>query len=256
MKKYLLFYLLTVSISILSQTTKTYNINGLNRKAIFYEPTIKSDKTPVVFVFHGHGGNANFVSRKIDVQNYYKEALVIFMEGLPGRSVPGIDPNGKMNGWQIFTDDLEGRDIQFFDEVLSDIHHKNYIVDDQRIYLIGHSNGARFVSVLWKMRGDQIAAICSASAQGGNMISGAIPISVWMYIGKNDRIVSPKSQEESIPIVKTNLGITDNGKTEDDKTYFKGKNNTELVLQQTNAGHEFPKSSLPEIISFFKIHTK
>ena len=66
----------------------------------------------MVFVFHGHGGNANFVSRRIDVQNYYKEALVIFMEGLPGRKVPGLDPNGKMNGWQIFTDDLEGRDIR------------------------------------------------------------------------------------------------------------------------------------------------
>jgi len=178
------------------------------------------------------------------------------MEGLPGRSVPGLDPNGKMNGWQIFTDDLERRDIRFFDEVLSDIHHQNYRVDDQRIYLIGHSNGARFVNVLWKMRGDKITAICSASAQGGNMISGAVPISVWMYIGKNDHIVSPKSQEESIPIVKANLGITENGKTEDDKTYFTGKNNTELVLQQSNAGHEFPRSSLPEIIEFFKQHTK
>ncbi|UQB69864.1 alpha/beta hydrolase family esterase [Epilithonimonas zeae] len=256
MKRHLLLFLLTVSISIVSQTIRTYNINGLTRKAIFYEPILKSDKIPVVFVFHGHGGNANFVSKRIDIQNYYKEALVIFMEGFPGRTVPGLDPNGKMNGWQIFADDLEGRDIQFFDKVLSDIHQKNYNIDDKKIYLIGHSNGARFVNVLWKTRGDKIAAICSASAQGGNMISGAVPISVWMYIGKNDRMVFPKSQEESIPIVKSNLGITDKGKTDGNKTIFSGKNNTELVLQQSNSGHEFPKSSLPEIISFFKRHTK
>ena len=33
------------------------------------------------FYFHGHGGNTNFVSRSIDIQNYYKDALFIFMQG-------------------------------------------------------------------------------------------------------------------------------------------------------------------------------
>lgn len=160
-----------------------------------------------------------------------------------------------MNGWQIFTDDLEGRDIRFFDKVFSEIH-KDYKIDDSRIYLLGHSNGARFVNVLWKERGDKITAICSASAQGGNMISGATPISVWMYMGKNDKIVSFESQEKSVPIVKTNLGISAEGKTDDDKTIFQGKNKTELVLQQSNAGHEFPKESFPEIVEFFKRHSK
>lgn len=255
MKKWFSLYLFAFSFLIFSQTTKNYNINGTSRKAIIYEPTVKSDKVPVVFVFHGHGGNANFVSRRIDVQNYYKEALVIFMEGLPGRKVPGLDPNGKMNGWQIFTDDLEGRDIRFFDDVLADIH-KAYKIDDSRIYLIGHSNGARFVNVLWKKRGEKITAICSASAQGGEMISGAVPISVWMYIGKNDKIVSPQNQELSIPIVKSNLGISMAGKTGGDKTIFKGKNNTELVIQSSDSSHEFPKQSLQDIAYFFRKHIK
>lgn len=255
MKKWFSLYLFAFSFLIFSQTTKNYNINGTSRKAIIYEPTVKSDKVPVVFVFHGHGGNANFVSRRIDVQNYYKEALVIFMEGLPGRKVPGLDPNGKMNGWQIFTDDLGGRDIKFFDDVLADIH-KAYKIDDSRIYLIGHSNGARFVNVLWKKRGEKITAICSASAQGGEMISGAVPISVWMYIGKNDKIVSPQNQELSIPIVKSNLGISMAGKTGGDKTIFKGKNNTELVIQSSDSSHEFPKQSLQDIAYFFRKHIK
>lgn len=255
MKKWFSLYLFAFSFLIFSQTTKNYNINGTSRKAIIYEPTVKSDKVPVVFVFHGHGGNANFVSRRIDVQNYYKEALVIFMEGLPGRKVPGLDPNGKMNGWQIFTDDLGGRDIKFFDDVLADIH-KAYKIDDSRIYLIGHSNGARFVNVLWKTKGEKITAICSASAQGGEMISNAVPISIWMYIGKNDKIVSPQNQELSIPIVKSNLGISMAGKTGGDKTIFKGKNNTELVIQSSDASHEFPKQSLQDIADFFRKHIK
>lgn len=235
--------------------TKQYSVDGLSRKAIIYEPTVKSDKTPVIFVFHGHGGNATLVSRKINIQDYYKDALVIFMEGLPGREVPGLDPKGRMNGWQIFTDDLGKRDVHFFDAIFSDIH-KNYTVDDGRIYLIGHSNGARFVNVLWKERGNRLTAICSASGQGGDLIIGAVPISVWMSMGKNDKVVNFESQERSIPIVKSNLGITDNGKTDADKTIFSGKNKTELVLQQSNAGHQFPKESLPDIAEFFKKQTK
>lgn len=255
MKKSVSFLLLICSFFVFSQVSKNYDIDGVSRRAIIYEPSIKFDKAPVVFVFHGHGGNAGFASRRINIQDYYKDAVVIFMEGLPGRKVPGIDPNGTMNGWQIFTDDLEGRDVKFFDKVFMEIH-KNYSIDDTRIYLVGHSNGARFVNVLWKERGDKITAICSASAQGGNMISGAVPISVWMYMGKSDRIVSFASQENSVPIVKANLGITTEGKIDNDKTIFQGKNKTELILQQSNAGHEFPKESLQEITDFFKRYSK
>lgn len=255
MKKSVSFLLLICSFFVFSQVSENYIIDGVSRRAIIYEPSIKSDKVPVVFVFHGHGGNADFASRRINIQDYYKDAVVIFMEGLSGRKVPGIDPNGTMNGWQIFTDDLKGRDVKFFDKVFTEIH-KSYSIDDTRIYLVGHSNGARFVNVLWKEGGDRITAICSASAQGGNMISGAIPISVWMYMGKSDRIVSFESQENSVPIVKANLGITTEGKTDNDKTIFQGKNKTELVLQQSNAGHEFPKQSLPEITDFFRRHSK
>ncbi|WP_312761322.1 hypothetical protein, partial [Epilithonimonas sp.] len=117
MKNLLLLIFLSWITTLNSQITKHFTIDGVIRKALIYEPATKTDKTPVIFVFHGHGGNANFVSRRIDIQNYYKDALVIFMQGLPGRKVPGIDPNGTMNGWQIFTDDLGGRDIKFFDVV-------------------------------------------------------------------------------------------------------------------------------------------
>lgn len=255
MKKQFCILFLILNILAYSQITKNYNVSGISRKTVMYEPAEKSGKIPVIFVFHGHGGTANYASKKMDIQNYYKDALVIFMQGLPGRKVSGIDPNGTLNGWQIFTDDLESRDIKFFDEVFDDIH-KNYNIDDSRIYLIGHSNGARFVNVLWKTRGEKITAICSASAQGGMMISGSEPVSVWMYMGKNDKTVPFENQQLSVPIVKKNLGITSDGKTINDKTYFTGKNNTELVLQQSDSGHEFPKSSLPEIAEFFKRHSK
>lgn len=255
MKKTITLILLICNIFIFSQITKSYDIDGVSRKAIIYNSDKKSGKLPVVFVFHGHGGNADFARRRINIQDYYKEAVVVFMEGLPGRKVPGIDPNGTMNGWQIFADDLESRDLKFFDKILTELHMDN-MIDDSRIYLVGHSNGARFVNVLWKERGNKITAICSASAQGGKLISGAVPISVWMYMGKDDKIVSFESQNNSVPIVKANLRITADGKTDHEKMIFEGTDQTELVVQQSNAGHEFPRQSLPEIVAFFKRHSK
>jgi len=77
-----------------------------------------------------------------------------------------------------------------------------------------------------------------------------------MYMGKNDKIISFESQNNSVPIVKSNLGITTGGKIDGDKTIFQGKNKTELVLQQSSSGHAFPKESLPEITEFFKRHSK
>ena len=81
MKNLLFLVVLTWITTLNAQITKNFDIDGVERKAIIYEPAIKTKKTPVIFVFHGHGSNANFVSRRIDIQNYYKDALFIFMQG-------------------------------------------------------------------------------------------------------------------------------------------------------------------------------
>lgn len=248
-------YLLLLVSSILanhaqSQISKTYTVNGVERKALIYNKTTTKNP-PIVFVFHGHGGNIRFMSSRLHFEDFYKEAITVYLEGLPGRKVPMIDPKGILNGWQITTDDLGGRDVQFFDKVYEDLQEQ-YQFDKKKVFLIGHSNGARFVNILWRLRGNKITAICSASAQGGEMIKDALPISVWMYMGKSDKIVAYNSQLLSVPIVKKNLGITQDGIQKGDKTYFKGINNTELVLQESDSGHEFPKESIPEIIQFFQ----
>ncbi len=239
-----------------SQRTETFAVNGAERQALIFEPSIKSAKIPVVFVFHGHGGNARFASRKINFQDYYKEALVIFMQGIPGRTSIRVDPKGVMNGWQFFPNDLGNRDVLFFDEVLAKLH-QNYTIDDDRIYVVGHSNGARFVNVLWKERPEKIAAIISVAAQGGFMVSGAKPISVWMSMGKKDPLVSFESQVRSVPIIQKNLAVnTENLTVKGDLQIYKAIGKTELVLEQRNSGHEFPENSLAEMTDFLKRNQK
>lgn len=256
MKKFLLFSLISVFGILSSQINKTYTINGVERNAIFYEPNIKSQKIPVIFVFHGHGGNAKNASKRIDFQNYDKEALVIFMEGIPGTSGYVIDREGKLNGWQMFPNQNGNRDINFFDKVLEDIH-KNYKIDDSQIYVVGHSNGARFVNVLWATRADKIAGIISVSAQGGMMISNAKPVSIWLSMGKSDPLVPYENQKKSIPIVLKNLGVNEQKFSEKgDLKMYKGIENTELIVEERNAGHEFPQESIPEMVEFLKRQKK
>ncbi|MBH1958906.1 MAG: hypothetical protein I8H68_02230 [Flavobacteriia bacterium] len=256
MKKFLLLLSVFAFSFFFSQLTKTFTVGGTLRKAVLFEPAIKSEKAPVIFVFHGHGGNAEFASRKIDFQNYDKEALVVFMEGIPGTSGYVVDKKGLLNGWQMFPTDHGNRDVLFFDEVLKDLT-ENYNIDTGRIYLAGHSNGARFVNVLWVERADKIAAICSVAAQGGRMIMGAKPLSVWMSMGKKDPLVPYTMQKRSIPIVADNLKTDPKtAVVKGDKTFYTGTNHTELVVEERNAGHEFPHESIPEMVAFFKRHRK
>lgn len=239
-----------------NQIYKTFLVNGQERQALIFEPQIKSEKTPILFVFHGHGGNMNFAAKRINFQDYYKEAVVVFMQGLPGRKVPIIDPTGTKNGWQINPGEQENRDILFFDEVLKQLSNEGTI-DKQKIFLVGHSNGARFVNVLWKERGEKITAIITVSAQGGMMIREAKPISVWMSMGKKDSIVPFKNQEMSIPIVENILHTDKNkAKTEDDITYYPGIKNTELAVEIRNEGHEFPQKSIVKMVEFLKRQKK
>jgi polyhydroxybutyrate depolymerase len=113
------------------------------------------------------------------------------------------------------------------------------------------------VNVLWVERPDQIAAICSVAAQGGRMIKGAQPLSVWMSMGKNDPLVPYTMQKRSIPIVADNLKTDPKtAVVKGDKTFSTGTDETELVVEERNAGHEFPHESIPEIIEFFRRNSK
>jgi polyhydroxybutyrate depolymerase len=250
----ILFALILFSVSCFAQTERTFDVDGVKRTAVIYEGSLK-DKKPVVFVFHGHGGNVRNAQRKLNFHDAWKDALVVYMQGIPG--VIGItDKAGDKNGWQKNPDELNNRDVKFFDEVLKQIG-KDYKIDDKRIYAVGHSNGARFVNVLWAMRGEKFAAFCSVSAQGGLMIKDALPKPIWISMGENDPLVPANGQKMSIPIIQKILKADANkGETKDNLTTYKGTNDSEFVVEIRNAGHEFPTASIPNIVDFFKRNIK
>ena len=83
---------------------------------VFPAPASAKDakaSVPLVFCFHGHGGNATQASRSFGMHEAWPEAVVIYPQGLP---TPGqlTDPEGKRNGWQGAPGLQEDRDLKFF----------------------------------------------------------------------------------------------------------------------------------------------
>jgi polyhydroxybutyrate depolymerase len=248
---------LLVGFSQARSTTETFTIADAERHAIVFANANPAEHAgaPVVFVFHGHGGNAQNAARRFRIHEFWPEAVVVYMQGIPG--VQGItDPEGTRNGWQKNPGELGDRDLKFFDAALK-VAEKKYNADPSRVYVLGHSNGGRFVNLLWKMRGDKIAALCSAAGPGGRLIESSTPKSVFIIAGEKDPLVPFQTQQYSIEFARKVLRTdASKAKVEGLMRTEPGASGTELVTYIHPGGHQFPTEALPSVISFFKRHTR
>jgi polyhydroxybutyrate depolymerase len=236
--------------------TETFTVEGAERQALVYanrQPAPK-EGAPLLLVFHGHGGQAQKAARRFRLHELWPQAVVVYLQGIAG--VEGItDKAGAKSGWQKNPGDLQDRDIKFVDATLERITSQHKI-DAKRVYAFGHSNGARFVNVLWAARGDKFAALCSAAAQGGNLLQEVKPKSIFMIAGEQDPLVPFKGQMLSVAYAREKLLKTDPAKAriEGYARFETGVNNTELATYLHPGGHEVPAEALPLVIAFFQRH--
>ena len=194
-------------------------------------------------------------SNQYPAHKLWPEAVVVYMQGLP--ATPGkTDPKGRKNGWQKNPGDAADRYLKFFDAMQEDVL-KKYRIYPGRIYVLDHSNGARFANVLWNMRSNQLTAICSSSAQGGQMTSKCPPMPIFMITGQKDKIAPFKAQQSCIDQMRKLLK-TDPSKSKT-KGYYRtepGRNGTELATYVHPGGHKMPQDALPLVASFFQRHER
>lgn len=238
-------------------TRMEWTVAGSKREADMFAPS-QPDKlpAPLVFGFHGHGGNMRNAARSYRIHELWPEAIVVYMQGLntPGRLT---DPEGKKTGWQSTVGDQEDRDLKFFDAVFATIKEK-YRVDTDRVYATGHSNGGGFTYLLWSARGEEFAAMAPSAAVAARSFSRLKPKPVLHIAGENDELVKFTWQQATISRLKE-LNQCGDGKPWQDITHctlYPSKSSNPLVTLIHPGNHSYPQEAPAQIVRFFKEHRR
>jgi polyhydroxybutyrate depolymerase len=235
----------------------TLEVEGVSRTALLYVPPGAKEKSaPLVFVYHGHGGNSAAAARSFAMHRHWPEAIAVYPQGLP---TPGrlTDPEGKKAGWQSRPGDQGNRDLAFFDALLAKIKSDDK-VDDKRIYCTGHSNGGGFTYLLWAVRGESFAAVAPSSAARARSEKGAAllkPKPAMHLAGKADPLVKFEWQEASMDAVRRINGCAATGNPwAENCLLYASESGNDFVSYIHPGGHRFAEEAVPLIVRFFKEH--
>lgn len=234
---------------------REWKVDGVVREALVYAaPKAKTEATPVVFAFHGHGGSMINAARMYRYHTLWPEAIIVYMQGLntPGRLT---DPEGKKPGWQHAIGDQGDRDLKFFDAVLASLK-QDYRPDEKRIYATGHSNGGAFTYLLWAARGERFAAMAPSAAPATRNLPLLKPKPVLHVAGENDPLVKFEWQKQTMDALRK-LNECGEGKPwEKGCTIHESKVAAPVVTFIHPGTHKFPEAAPAIIVTFFKEHAQ
>jgi polyhydroxybutyrate depolymerase len=231
----------------------SWTVDGVQRQAlVFAPPDAKKGKHPLVFGWHGHGGNMHGISNVMGLQNEWKEAIVVYPQGL--KTPNPKDPDGQKFGWQPQAGDDNDRDLKFFDQMLSGLH-QSFGIDDDRVYSVGFSNGSMFTYVLWSERAKTFAAfgICAGKLMPNDHLQTARPAII--IGGTNDQTVLFPLQQQAIDTVKQLDQATGAGQSCGPIcTNFASPTHDPVQTRIHSGGHVYPPWAGGAMVDFLKLH--
>ena len=236
----------------------SWQVDGVTRDGMVHIPEAALTRpVPIVFAWHGHGGNMKNAANSFGYHKLWPEAISVYLQGLntPGRLT---DPEGKKPGWQGRVGDQGDRDLNLFDAVLTQLK-LDYKIDERRIYSTGHSNGGGFTYLLWSARGYLFAAMApSSSASLGNKKLALKPKPVLHVAGETDPLVKYAWQKITMDSLRELNQCTEGHPWGDSKfcTEYESKAGNPVVTCIHPGNHSFLKEAPALIVKFFKQHAK
>ncbi len=234
---------------------KTIAVSGIQRAYTIYMPD-STEKPPLVFVFHGHGGNMRNTARTFAIHKHWPETCVVYMQGL---KTPGqlTDPEGKRTGWQAGPGDQDNRDLAFFDAVYAALADK---VDQRNVFSTGHSNGGGFTYLLMQSRGDKLRAAAPSSAAANKLFrqkARFAPIPLIHYAAKNDPLVKYLWQQATLRALHRINQCERQGKPWHNMggiegTLYPSASGNPIVTLISDGDHKFPPEAARLFVMFFK----
>ena len=177
---------------------KYWEVEGVKRKAIVYIPDKDVLKnTPLIFIWHGHGGSAENFIKRFPLYNFLKNSIIVYPQGINSKSPRDI--NAERTGWQHQIGDYNDRDVKFFD-IMYSFFSNNYSLDIDKVYCTGSSNGGAFTYILLQLRPDifsSAAPVITANTGVDNINKMNLPsIPIFHISGKKEK--SFKKQEKIV----------------------------------------------------------
>jgi len=254
----LVFFLFSAAVASAALERRTWTVLGAPREALVSIPeTAAAAPTPVVFVFHGHGGTMQNAARTISIHAVWPEAIVFYPQGLP---TPGqlTDKEGKRSGWQARAGDQGDRDLALVDTLLA-AAKAEFRVDPKRVFATGHSNGGGFTYLLWAERPDEFSAFApSSSVLGQEKKRPTTPKPILHIAGRTDPLVKFAWQERAMAAVRkidrcdeTGVPWAPGGPL---ATLYPSAVGSPVVTLIYPGGHTFYTEAPAVIVKFFKTY--
>jgi polyhydroxybutyrate depolymerase len=236
----------------LEPVVTTWTVGELTREALVAVPQDQENVLrPLIFAFHGHGGNMRHAERNFPYHKLWPQALVIFPQGIP---TPGklTDPEGEENGWQSGPGDHGDRDLLFFDAMLKTMLTQ-YRADPARIYATGHSNGGGFTYLLAATRPTIFAAIAPSGAFIKS-VRTLPPTATFHVAGEQDPLVKFAWQQLTFAVIKKNNHCGEGRAWGNHAwcTEYPSALGKPLITCIHPGGHKFPDEAPPLITQFFQ----
>jgi polyhydroxybutyrate depolymerase len=232
-----------------------WTVDGVQREALVLAPTRpdRGAKAPMVFEFHGHGGNMQEAA-EAGLQNFWPEAVVVCMQGLPTSIY--VDPEGLEAGWQQEPGQYGNRDLKFFDAVLATLREK-FAVDERRVYAVGFSNGAIFAYLLWGMRAKELAAFAAVAGEIFPRVRLSEPRALLQIAGENDDVVPFAKQMQAVREARELDGSDGAGQACGQYcTIYRSSRGAPVETYIHPGGHEWPAEAAEVIVKFLRAQAR
>jgi polyhydroxybutyrate depolymerase len=156
------------SVSQINNTERSY-ITSIGNKYNHNKPT------KLIFAFHGRTNSNAQVRDYYDIEKVRnQDGIIVYPAALPAGNT--FSRNTTI-------------DIEFFDQLVEDFT-RNYCIDLDEIYVLGHSLGAWFTNTLACARGDIIRAIGSVGGSITKLNACSWPVASIIMHNPNDRLAS------------------------------------------------------------------
>ncbi len=176
------------------KTNQTISVGGQSRVYSIQIPSPydPNKRYPVIFGFHGDGGDGSSARDAFKFESLEKNAIYVY-------------PNGLNTTFDLDTwDPGKNKDVMLVDALAASIK-KTYCVAEARFFLAGYSRGGFFANHVACMRGGVFRAAASHSGGGpygpdsaydgnGDLVCPGKPIAVIVLIGSNDGLLSDSTE--------------------------------------------------------------